>query len=129
MSIFNPLQPVNGWGAIGAPPIAMIAGQSSQSAQQNFSTVTPTVVPAGLPLGNPGIISTEIAHVTIVAPSAGTIIFAHGLLHTPSMCWIIPELAEGTTPALFYGAVISDFNATNVVINVSAAATFDVYYV
>lgn len=129
-TFFTPMYPDGGFFSAGVPPIAMLAGHvGSQAAQQQFSTVTATPVPAGLPLGNPGIISTEIAHVTIAPSSPGTITFAHGLLHTPTMCWIIPELAEGTTPAVFYGVVVSDINATNIVINVSASGTYDVFYV
>jgi hypothetical protein len=129
MSMFNPLQPVNGWGALGAPPIAMLAGQNTVIAQQQFTTLTASVVPSSLPLGNPGVVSTDIAHVTIAPVGAGTITFAHGLLHTPTMCWIIPEIAEGTTPTLFAAPVVTDFNATTITVNVSGAGTYDVFYV
>lgn len=128
MSMFNPLQPVNGWGALGAPPIAMIVAQTTMVAQQQFSTVVPVTAVTGLPIGSAAVSGTSICHVTVVVSIPGTVIFAHGLLYKPTMCWIIPELAEGTTPTIFMGAVTPEFTATNIVFNVSAAATYDVYY-
>jgi len=122
--VWSPLQMNTDW----LPASSLI--KAAYQPQQPFYTVTATPVPAGLPLGNPGILSTEIAHVTVVAPNGpAMIVFAHGLLHTPSQCWIIKEDSEGTTAAAYVGAVISDFNATNITIAVSIAGTYDVYYV
>ncbi len=128
---FTPMYPDGGFFSAGVPPIAMLSGHvGSQAAQQPFQTVTPVTAVSGLPIGSAAVSGTSICHVTVTAslPNS-TISFAHGLLYKPTMCWILEELAEGTTPTAFVGAVISDFTTTNIVINVSLAGVYDVYYV
>lgn len=102
---------------------------SLSAVSNTITSVTPTTVPAGMPVGSSGIIGTGMYHVKVVVPNGpATITIAHGLLYTPLACWVIPEGAEGVTPSIEVATVVVDTNATNLAFSVSAAGTFDIYY-
>lgn len=132
MSLFNPLQPVNGLGTVGGPPIAMIAGRNAINSSVNSGLIPGggvVAVPSNTSIG--GVCGNERMYhvVATITAAPGTFTFAHGLPWAPTACWIVPRYAENvSTAATFVAYCAADTNTGNVAFNVSATGTFDIYY-
>jgi len=95
------------------------------------ATLTPTAVPSNTQLG--AVPGTSFCHVTVTSASgAGTYRVAHGLTWTPTMCFVVPQLSEGTTPTASNASVaycIADTGTTYLAFNLPGNGTFDVVYI
>jgi len=103
--------------------------QAGQASGGSFVVVATSQIPTGdVGGGMPGF-GYHQKIVVAAGLGAGTYAIPHQLTWTPTMCWVVPQIAEGTTPSLEYGWCPQDTNATNIAINVSGPGTYDVYYV
>ncbi len=93
------------------------------------ATLTATPVPAGNTLGGSPM---QLFHVKVTsAGGAGTYEFLHGLPYTPTVAWVVNDLAEGTTPTASNAAVATcyaDFSATVIAINLPGNATYHIIF-
>jgi len=91
-----------------------------------FSPIPATPTQGGAPM--------VLYHIKVTTgATAGTYKVPHGLTYTPTIAIVIPNLAEGTVPAVTNACVAfcsADTDGTNIGFNVAAAGTltYDILY-